>query len=446
MLEENISAISTAPMTSGVAVIRISGDDPLSIAEKMFESKTPVREFEPYKMYVGNILADGLTDYGMCVYFAAPKSYTGENMVEFHCHGGIAITQAILKKTFALGARPATNGEFTKRAFMNGKLSLSSAEGLIEMINAESDALFKAGFYLYKEKLLEKVGSFQDKLKYVLAFIEANIDYPEDDVAPADVEDVKNKLCEVRNGILSLMDKYEGSARIKNGVKVVICGKPNAGKSSLLNAVLGLDKAIVTSVAGTTRDVVEGEKTINGVRFLFSDTAGIRESDDEVESLGIQRSKRTIESADIIVFVVDRESGYDARDEEVYSLVKDRSPIIVCNKSDLKNHASVPVKCDLSVSAKTGENIDALIKEIFDRSQVENVIVGGEYLTEERHYVALKKASEILTRVITSIDADPLDALTIELNEAWKTLGLISGETVTEAVIDEIFSKFCVGK
>ena len=446
MLQENISAISTAPLTSGVAIIRISGEDPLSIAEKMFECNTPVKDFEPYKLYVGKIHADGLTDHGMCVYFKAPRSYTGENMIEFHCHGGIAITRAILKRTFDLGARLATNGEFTKRAFLNGKLSLSSAEGLINMINAESSENFKAGYYLYREKLFEKVKGFQDDLKYVLALIEANIDYPEEDIASAEIEDIKKRLSSVLNGINAVMKNYDGSVKIKNGVKVVICGKPNAGKSSVLNAILGQDKAIVTSVAGTTRDVVEGEKIIGGVRFCFSDTAGIRDSEDRVESIGIERSKRAVESADVILFIVDSTTGLDEQDENILSLLRGKDFITVLNKTDVVSDVDIPLKADINVSAETGENIDKLCKLIFDRSELSSVITGGEYLTEERHYLALKDAAEIIDNVVSRLDYEPLDVLTIELSSAWKTLGLISGETVTEAVIDEIFSKFCVGK
>lgn len=446
MLQENISAISTAPLTSGVAIIRISGEDPLSIAEKMFECKTPVKEFEPYKMYVGKIMADGVDDHGMCVYFKAPKSYTGENMIEFHCHGGIAISRAVLKKTFDLGARPATNGEFTKRAFINGKLSLSSAEGLINMINAESKETFKAGYYLFRERLFNKVKSFQDDLKYVLASIEANIDYPEEDIERAENDEIKNRLLSVKNGILGIIKNYDGSCKIKNGVKVVICGKPNAGKSSVLNAILGQDKAIVTSVAGTTRDVVEGEKIINGVRFCFFDTAGIRESEDSVESIGIERSKKAIDTADVVLFIVDAATGIDKQDEDIYSLIKDKEPIVIINKTDLNKNILTDISADMCVSAKTGENIDKLCEKIFERSQLNSVIAGGEYLTEERHYYALKDAVDVISKVIDSLDFEPLDVLTLELDSAWKSLGLISGETVTEAVIDEIFSKFCVGK
>ena len=289
MLNENISAISTALSASGVAVIRISGDSPLSIAEKMFTpvGNIKVKDFEPNKMYVGESDATTFKDFGMCVYFKAPKSFTGEDIVEFHCHGGITITKGILKKTLSLGARLATNGEFTKRAFMNGKLSLSSAEGLIDMINSESESGVKAGYYLYREKLTAEINDMQDKITDVLAQIDADMDFPEEDLEKTSTSAVETTLKEVKEKITKLLSTYSTGRTLKNGVKVGIVGKPNTGKSSLLNALLNYDKAIVSDIAGTTRDIVEGQIDINGVQFNFLDTAGIRDSADKIEELGV---------------------------------------------------------------------------------------------------------------------------------------------------------------
>ena len=445
MREDIISAISTAPIASGVAIIRISGEGSFSIAEKMFSAKTPFSDFEPNKMYAGNIDAGSITDFGYCVAFKAPKSYTGEDMVEFHCHGGVAITRAVLKKTFELGCRQAERGEFTKRAFLNGKLSLSSCEGLIDMINAESTAFAKAGYYLYREKLLEKIRDCQNKLKYVLALIEANIDYPEEDIEPAELDDIRGRLVEVKTSVSSLISRYEGSSKIKNGVKVVICGKPNAGKSSVLNALIGADKAIVTDIAGTTRDVVEASFEKGGVMFDLSDTAGIRDSDDPVESIGISRSKKIISAADIVVFVLDGATKTVKEDFDIFESVKGSNLIVIKNKSD-KEQIGQEIDFDLSVSAKTGEGISTLKDMIFERSQVASIITGEEFLTEERHYRALSSALCEIESVLDKLGVMPLDILTVEIEKAWRDLGLISGETVTEAVIDEIFSKFCVGK
>ncbi len=446
MLEENISALSTPPIASGVAIIRISGKNPLEIAEKMFSCKTKVCDFEPNKLYVGTIDAGSIKDFGMCVYFSAPRSYTGENMVEFHCHGGVAISRAILKRTFELGARPAERGEFTKRAFLNGKLSLSSCEGLIDMINAESEGEVKAGYYLYKEKLFNKINEIQNDLKYVLALIDANIDYPEEDIKSAELDEIKTKLQASCDKINKITQKYLTSSKIKSGVKVVICGKPNAGKSSILNVILGCDKAIVTSVEGTTRDVVEGSKEYGGVKFNYFDTAGIRESDDTVEKIGIERSIQVLETADVILFVLDADNGWSKEDSEIYSFVKDKNKIVALNKVENEKTNDFPIKIDIEISAKTGKNFDKLEQMIFDNAQIETALIDGEFLTEERHYIALNNALNSLKLALGQIGVMPLDILTVDIKTAWRSLGLISGETCDEAVVDEIFSKFCVGK
>lgn len=444
--EDNIAAISTATQPSGVAIIRISGDSPLKIAEKTFKCKTSVYDFEPYKLYVGTIDGGSFKDFGMCVYFKAPKSYTGEDMVEFHCHGGLAITRGILENCLKNGARLAERGEFTKRAFLNGKLSLSSAEGLIDMINSQSVAEAKAGYYLYRENLLKKIKENQDDLTYVLALIDANIDYPEEDIEQAELDDVKNRLVKVKNAVLKLSETFNVGSKAKNGVSVVLCGKPNVGKSSLLNAVLNCDKAIVTSIEGTTRDVVEGTVELNGVRFNFLDTAGIRESDNAVEKLGIERSKRAIDTADVVVFMVDGTTEFTSADEEVYDLVKDKNLLKIVNKADESKGENLYSDYDLKLSAKTGEGVDAFKDLIYKKAGLDSFDFDGDYLVERRHYEALKGACDCLDKAISAISVMPLDIITVDIRQALIYLGLISGETADENVISEIFSKFCVGK
>ena len=278
-MNDVISAISTAAGTGGVAIIRLSGSNSLDIAKKMFSpsGNIQVKDFVPNVMYTGRIDGAGFTDFGMCVYFKSPKSFTGEDVVEFHCHGGVQITRGILSKTLSLGARAAEKGEFTKRAFINGKLSLSSAEGMIDMINAESLASLRAGSMLYSEKLTEEIKRLQMSLTDVLAEIAADIDYPEEDTEGINTQKISAEISVLSNKLDNLASTYSSGKKIKDGVTVAICGKPNTGKSSLLNALLGYDKAIVSSEAGTTRDAVEGSILIDGVKYNFIDTAGIRE-------------------------------------------------------------------------------------------------------------------------------------------------------------------------
>ena len=443
MAEENISAISTALSASGVAVIRISGESPLSIAEKMFTpvGKTGVSDFEPYKMYVGEIHADGFSDFGMCVYFKGPKSFTGEDVVEFHCHGGVAITRGILKKTLDLGARLATNGEFTKRAFMNGKLSLSSAEGLIDMINSESVSGVKAGYYLYREKLTEEINRLQDLITDTLSQIDCDMDFPEEDLERSSTEKVEKDLKTVINSIEALLGTYRAGRTLKNGVSVGIVGKPNTGKSSLLNALLDYEKAIVSDLAGTTRDIVEGAIDIDGVRFNFSDTAGIRESGDKIEEIGVSLSKRILEQSDLILFLMDA-SQIDNEDDKIYSLIKDKNVIVVVNKIDkcqIKDD-----RADIYLSALYRENLDKLKNLMIEKSV--GVDLNGDFLCEERHFEALNRAKLKFTDALLGINSVSLDILAIDVKDGWDALGEISGRTATEDIINNIFAKFCVGK
>lgn len=442
----DIAAVSTAPGVGGVAIIRVSGEGSLKIAEKMFKplGKVAVKNFEPYKMYVGNIDGGNFTDFGMCVYFKAPRSYTGEDMVEFHCHGGVAITRGILKRTFDFGATAATRGEFTKRAFLNGKMSLASAEGLVDMINSESVGEVKAGYYLYREKLTAFVREMQNKLKYALANIDAGIDYPEEGVTEDNYDEILNSLKSVQTQIARTISRYGTGRKIKQGVKVAIFGKPNTGKSSLLNALLDYDKAIVSPTAGTTRDAVEGEIDINGVKFLFTDTAGVRSSDDEIETVGIKRAENAARGADIIVALIDGSSPLTAEDYGALEFTKDLPRVVVANKSDKGTITNL--SADLAISAKNGEGIDELKKLIFEKSFASGVDLNADFLTEERHLAALKKAQTALSSAIEGFSVNTADLATIDIKDAWDSLGEISGETASESVIEEIFSKFCVGK
>jgi len=446
MTENNISAISTALGVGGVAIIRISGESPLQIAKAMFKpnKNINVSDFEPYKLYTGEIDGGTFKDYGMCVYFKAPKSFTGEDMVEFHCHGGTAITQGILKRTLELGCEMAGKGEFTKRAFLNGKLSLSSAEGLINMINSESEAQVRAGYNLYREKLKTKTCEMQAVLTEILAEIDANIDFPEDDIEEYKLSAIKKKLENCNIEIEKLISGYRLGSRIKNGVNVAIVGRPNTGKSSILNTLLGFDKAIVTDIAGTTRDIVEGSINIKGVKFNLYDTAGIRESGDYIEVLGIERSKKMIDSADLVLFVLDATEVVNDEDLQIRKAIENKNKITVFNKTD-KKQTILTCGIDLLVSAKTGFNIDILKNMMYNKT-IDIIDTGAELLTEERHYRAFIKTNEHLKNSIENIETVPLDILSVDIKAAWEYLGEISGLTASEEIINEIFSKFCVGK
>ncbi|MBQ2768608.1 MAG: tRNA uridine-5-carboxymethylaminomethyl(34) synthesis GTPase MnmE [Clostridia bacterium] len=443
MMEENIAAIATPAGKGGVAIIRISGKSPLSIVKQMFKpvGRVKVEDFEPYRMYPGQIDGGSFFDYGLCVYFKAPASYTGEDVVEFQCHGGENVARGILRQTFRLGAKPAGRGEFTKRAFLNGKLSLASAEGVADMINGESDAEVKAGYLLYSEKLTAKVKDLQARLKTLLAGIDVSVDYPEEDIEEQHVVELSQELNLLKDELSTLLAGYAVGKKIKSGVTVAICGKPNTGKSSLLNKILGYDKAIVSGIAGTTRDAVEGSLEIEGRKFNLYDTAGVRESEDAIENIGIERAESIVKSSDVAVFVFDKD--WDEEDYRVLELIEQKPHIKVFNKVDLQSKTDE--KADVYTSAVTGEGIEKLKSLLYEKGFGDR----GEdaaFLIEERHYGALKRAEESLQKAIAACAVAPLDLIGIDVKEAWDALGEITGETATEAIIEEIFAKFCVGK
>ena len=444
MKNDNIAAISTALGAAGVAVIRISGDTPLTVAEKLFKplGKISVGDFEPNKMYVGEINADDFCDFGVCVFFKAPRSFTGENVVEFHTHGGTAIVKGVLKKILASGARLAERGEFTKRAFMNGKLSLSSAEGLIDMINSETESGVRAGYALYREKLTAKITEMQNVLLDAVSQIDVDMDFPEEDLEATSEARVRVDLENVLAQTEKLISTFRTGRVLKNGVKVGIVGKPNTGKSSLLNALLSYDKAIVSGIAGTTRDVVEGAIDVDGVRFNLYDTAGIRDTDDEIEHVGVAMSEKTVKECDALLFVADA-GDITEEDEKIYASVKDKNVIFVVNKTDLSDEKDE--RADVYISAASGENVEELKKMLYERV-VGKVDTNADYLCEERHLAALSEARDKIASALSVLGKEPLDILAIDVRAAWQSLGEITGKTATEEIINNIFSKFCVGK
>ena len=429
-MDDLISAIATAVGAGGIAVVRMSGRGALSVARKMFSRKG---EFQPNYMYAGEIDAGTFRDYGMCVYFRAPKSFTGEDVVEFHCHGGTEIARGILKRTLELGARLAERGEFTKRAYLNGKLSLSAAEGVGEMIAASSEAQVRAGYLLYNEKLTSLGTALQRKLTHCLAEVDADLDYPEEDLNASSRAEIAATLREVGQELSALLSQYAAGRKIRSGVSVALVGAPNAGKSSLLNALLGYERAIVSDVAGTTRDVVEGTLEIEGVNFRITDTAGLRESADAIEREGVRRAREAMKGADVIVWL--KEDG------EVPEFPEGTPVITVGAKSDLARRED----CDIVLSSYTGEGLDALRRLLYERGfGREN---DGAFLLSERHYRAAQAAHEAVKEALASAEGGlPPELYAEDIRRAWETLGTLSGETASEAIVTEIFEKFCVGK
>ena len=443
--QSTIVAITTPIGTGGVAIVRLSGASAIKIADKLFSSrgKKP-SEFLARELVVGKFEYHGFFEQCMCVVFVAPNSFTGENVVEFQCHGGIKIAEKILSACLESGARMAQNGEFSLRAFLNGKLSLSEAEGMIDMINAETDAELSAGYKLMSGKLTKKVREFEASLVDCISELEVSFDYPEEDIEYSSREDIKKRLNKLKIEIGALIDSYQTGNIIKNGINVVICGKPNVGKSSLLNALLKKDKAIVTSVAGTTRDSIEDTFEINGVKVNIVDTAGIRETTDKVEKIGVQNAKKKLAGADLVLFVVDGSTPLDAEDEEIYRKVKKQKHLIVVNKADKKQ--AINIDGAIVISSKKGENLKALTDAIYEKTVKGEIYASNLVVTNARHVECLKRAQKSICHALAEIDSQTLDLISIDLNEAYTAIGEITGDTSNEKILDSIFSKFCLGK
>lgn len=436
---ETIVALSTPPGNSGVSVVRISGEKSKMVLQSIIHEKL---EFVPRTMYLKKVYAKGATDKCLVVFFKAPFSFTGEDVVEIQSHGGYHLSQMIIEECLSLGCVMAGAGEFSKRAFLNGKLSLDQAEGIMDLINAENDMQVSAGSKLMGGKLFEIVTDLQNKLTDILAEIEAKLDYPEYEYTESETTNTKQKLINVIDELNKFVATGVEGQFIKNGVKVALVGSPNVGKSSLLNALTDSDKAIVTSVAGTTRDIVEAEYQYNGIIFRLFDTAGIHESDDIVENIGINKAKRMLEDADIVLKI------YDTKEDKKDVLSTNKPYIVVLNKSDLIDSIK-DEKCaknSIYVSAKTGYNIDKLKKLIFDLTVKGKVDTNSFYLTNIRHIDCIKKAIEMLKEAHSIFENATMDVVSSTIKQAWFALGEITGTTSDEAIIDKIFSKFCLGK
>jgi len=458
--EDTIAAISTALGEGGIGIVRISGKESLDIAAKIFKPKTK-RKIEDLKsrvLYLGNIIdpeSKESVDEVLLAVFRSPYTYTREDMVEINCHGGIVAQKKVLQLAIKYGARLAEPGEFTKRAFLNGRIDLSQAEAVIDIIRAKTDKALMLANRQLSGGLSDKIKEIRKDLINIIAHVEANIDFPEEDIPDADPESIRREIVKSREKIKELLKNAQTGKILREGLSTLILGRTNVGKSSLLNSLLKEERAIVTDIPGTTRDVIEEFININGLPIKIIDTAGIRETNDIVEKIGVDRAKKYLEAAELVLFVLDASVDITEEDMNIVNLVKDKFTIVVLNKTDLdikidesKLNEILPGKPVVKISALKGQGIEQLRQSIYDAvsEQIgpvdENTIVAGE-----RQRIALEEAMLSLKRAEESILLNlPVELIEIDIRESWEKLGEIIGDTVNEKIIETIFENFCIGK
>ena len=458
MNSDTIAAIATAMTSSGIGIVRISGKDALTIIDKIYKSKSgkkKISECNSHTIHYGYIYdGEEVVDEVMILLMKAPNTYTREDTIEIDCHGGVYVMKRILETVIINGARPAEPGEFTKRAFLNGRIDLSQAESVIDVINSKNEFALKSSLSQLKGSILDKIREIRSVVLHEIAFIESALDDPEHislDGYPQTLNNIVDK--EIKN-IDNLLKTSDNGRILKEGINTVIVGKPNAGKSSLLNVLVGSDRAIVTDIAGTTRDILEEQINLNGVTLNLVDTAGIRDTEDIVEKIGVSKAKEYATLADLIIYVIDSSTKLDESDYEIIELFKGKNSIILLNKSDLNvvtEESEVIELFDskiISISAKRNIGIDELensIKDMFFNGEVS--FIDEIYITNIRHKNLLNQSIISLKHVLNSIsDGMPEDFYSIDLMSAYESLGLIIGESVEDDLVEEIFSKFCMGK
>ena len=448
MENKTITAIATPIGTAGVGIIRLSGKNSLEITKKIFKPFNINEKFTPRKMIFGRIQANEWTDDCLCVYFKAPNSFTGEDVVELQMHGGVYLLNQTLQVLLNAGATMAEPGEFSKRAVMNGKMDITQAEALIDMINAQSISEMKVASSQARGTLKKQLEAFQEKLTNLIASIEVALDHPEHEDVETEQQIFKN-LPELINEIEDLSNSNSVGKIIKNGVNVALFGEPNVGKSSLLNAMLGYNRAIVTNIPGTTRDTICESYEYKGVRFNLIDTAGIRKSNDVVEQEGINRSIQSLNESDIVLYISDDakktiESAKKTAENIVFSASIPQNFVFVLNKIDLIN--DTPKQFDICISAKENININQLKELIFNKTVDKSTLSNQQIITNARQHEWLKKAVDNLKQAQELIGKTTLDCISVLIRQAWDMIGQITGTTSSEAIINTIFSKFCLGK
>ena len=453
-----IASISTAPGIGGIGIIRMSGEDCFNVLEKIFipKKKEKITEIKGYTIKYGNIVDNGeIIDEVLVSYFKAPKSYTTENMCEINSHGGNIIVRKILELCLKNGATLAEPGEFTKRAFLNGRLDLTQAESVIDVINAKSDKEAKTGIRQLKGFLSKEIADIKKQIMDVMIQIEVDIDYPEYDVQEITNNQIINMLNNVEQKLIKLEKSFDDGKIIKEGINTAIIGKPNAGKSSLLNAILKEDRAIVTEHEGTTRDTIEEFVSINGVLLKLIDTAGIRNAKDEVEKIGIAKSKEIANEADLIIAIFDSSKEIEKEDREILDIVKNKKSIIILNKIDLKSKLDENNEIlkqtgatIIKISALNNIGLDRLYEEITKMFNLNEINLDNDLvITNIRHKNLITNAINHLNNAKESMKNNmPIDIVSISIKDILEDLGSITGEVVTDDIIDEIFAKFCLGK
>lgn len=461
MKTDTIAAIATAMTNSGIGIIRISGEDAFTVIDRIYQSKNgkkKLSEEKSHTVHYGYIVDDTkenkIIDEVMVLIMRAPNTYTREDTVEIDCHGGVLVMQKILDTVVCHGARPAEPGEFTKRAFLNGRIDLTQAESVMDVISSKNEFALKSSISQLQGSLQKEIKELREKIIYEIAFIESALDDPEHINIDGYGQKLKTVAEECKERIEHLLDTADNGKILKEGIDTVIVGKPNAGKSSLMNVLLKKERAIVTDIAGTTRDVLEEQMNLNGITLNIIDTAGIRDTEDIVEKIGVDKAKDYLVNADLIIYVVDSSTPLDENDEKIMEMIKDRTALVLLNKSDLDTVTTEEMIASyldqkiIKVSMKENQGVDELenaIKELFFHGKVE--LNDEVYITNARHKAALSNAKDSLNMVLDSIAMEmPEDFYSIDLMNTYEELGNILGESLGEDLVNEIFSKFCTGK
>jgi len=454
---DTIAAVSTAMTDAGISIVRVSGEDAIAVVDKIYKGKKEkkISEQKTHTIHYGYIVdGEETIDEVLVMLMRGPHSYTGEDTVEINCHGGVYVTKRILETVLKYGARPADPGEFTKRAFLNGKMDLSQAEAVIDVIHSQNEYALQSSVNQLRGSVQKVIRQIREKILYHTAFIETALDDPEHISVDGYGETLEKVVDELLVKMERLIDTADDGRIMREGINTVIVGKPNAGKSSLLNVLLGEDRAIVTNIAGTTRDVLEEHIQLRGISLNIMDTAGIRNTEDVVEKIGVDKARSYAEEADLIIYVVDASVPLDDNDIEIIHMIQNKKAVILLNKSDLstvinKKELKVWINkpmIEISTKEETGiHELEETLEHMFYKGEIS--FNNEVYITNVRHKAALQDAYASLEKVKESIENQmPEDFFTIDLMDAYESLGSITGETVGEDLVNEIFSKFCMGK